>query len=498
MALPDLPAEIILNITDQLDVAGTNALARTNSQIYTFLNRYLYLRDVTESHGSRSLTWAVENGLEAITASNTVQCVVDASRYLNPMHTTRLLDNFHIALRNAAGRGYAHLVERLLKVNGINPNLGSRGSVPPLIPAAGGGHSAVVELLLAVADIDPNVGPQFDANTPLLNACNMGHVSIVKQLLARDDVDLNVQGRGLLTPLLAACYGRHTEIINLLLAKDDIDVNSQCLDHKYNWPSPPSTGNTALMVATEIAAEEPSMKAVVKSLLARDDVDPNIVNSKGEHVFTYSLLHQGHDILKLLLDRPDVNVNLQGGRRRTTALMWAVGYRKVDPDKVKLLLDHEGIDVNLQDGTGCTALLLAASNSKATIETVKLLLNRNDININLPANDGGSPLSEASIQGRVTVVKLLLRKKDINPNTRDNHGCTPLADVFSGPLDKKATSIVRLLLSHRDTDPNSVDNNGASVLAKATAARCQEHSCNHKTCLPSLVESLLRAAGATE
>ncbi|KAN0074159.1 Ankyrin repeat-containing domain protein [Elaphomyces granulatus] len=498
MPLSDLPYDIFLNIIDQLDVAGINALARTNRQIYASLNGHLYLRDVTKSYDSRSLTWAVKYGLrEDITTSNTVQYAVDAtnSRCLNPMHTTRLLDNFHIALRDAAARGYAYLVERLLKVNGINPNL----AIPsqylilgnPLILAARCGHSAVVELLLAVADIDPNVRCEFN-NTPLFYACESGHVSIVKQLLARDDVVLNVQGTGAtrLTPLLTACYNRHTEVINLLLAKDNIDVNSQCLNIPGYFPT--STGNTALMVATQIAAKEPSMEAVVKSLLARDDVDLNIVNSKGEHVLMYSVLRQGHDILKSLLDRLDVNINLQGGGHRFTALMWAVSScRKVDPDKVKLLLDHKGIDVNLQDNLGRTALLLAASNSKARIKTVKLLLKRNNISINLPDNNGHTPLSLASIQRRVTVVKLLLKKKDINPDTKDNHGCTPLANVCSGRLDNKATSIVRLLLPHH-TDPNSVSNDGTSVLAKATATRCQEHFCNQKT-----VESLLRAAGAT-
>jgi hypothetical protein len=63
MALSDLPTEMILklnlNIADQLDVAGTNTLARTNRRMYDLLNGYLYLRDVTNSH-SMSLTWAVE------------------------------------------------------------------------------------------------------------------------------------------------------------------------------------------------------------------------------------------------------------------------------------------------------------------------------------------------------------------------------------------------------------------------------------------------------
>jgi ankyrin repeat protein len=476
MALSDLPVEIILNIADQLDVAGANTLARTNSQMSTLLKGYLYVRDVTNSH-SRSLTWAVENGVDATASNSTIQCAVDAGRYLNPMPP-----NFHIALQEAVFRGYTHLVERLLKVNGINPNFGGHSQKPPLILAAQNGQSTVVELLLTVADIDPNVSSRDDANTPLFYACNKGHISIVKQLLARNDVNLNILGfdesAGWVTPLTTACNHRHVEVINLLLAKDGIDVNFHNTTNR----------NTALMMAVQKALIDPSMEGVVKSLLARDDVDPNILNSYGIHVLMFSVLCQGRDIAKSLLDRPDVDLNLQGPRR-DTALMWALSrYHKVDPEMIKLLLDQEGIDVNCQDTSGYTALHMAVS---FNLKAVELLLKRKDVDINLPENNGWTPLSLASKEGAVTVVRLLLRKKGIDPNARDNQGCTPLANVCTGELNNKATRIVRWLLSHPDTDPNSVDNNSVSVLAKVIANDRRRFG-NYET-----IESLLRAAGAT-
>jgi hypothetical protein len=96
MPLSDLPMEIILDIVDQLDNAGVNALARTNSKIYQFLNRYLYRRDVTRPWGwsltrpcGRSLAWAIENGAKA-----TFQRAVDAGGHLDPIP-----ESFHIALQ---------------------------------------------------------------------------------------------------------------------------------------------------------------------------------------------------------------------------------------------------------------------------------------------------------------------------------------------------------------------------------------------------------------
>jgi hypothetical protein len=44
------------------------------------------------------------------------------------------------------------------------------------------------------------------------------------------------------------------------------------------------------------------MVGVVKSLLARDDLNADITDDVGAHVFVRSV-YQGHDIVKLLLER---------------------------------------------------------------------------------------------------------------------------------------------------------------------------------------------------
>jgi ankyrin repeat protein len=129
---------------------------------------------------------------------STIQRVLDvSSRYFN-----LIPESFDIALQIAADRGHLHIVELLLKVDGININF--RGGALPLFLAAKGGHSAVVELLLAANDVDPNVGDRH-STTPLCLACQKGHVSVVRQLLARDDVDFNIIG-----------YGRKTKICNTI------------------------------------------------------------------------------------------------------------------------------------------------------------------------------------------------------------------------------------------------------------------------------------------
>ncbi|KAN0071096.1 Ankyrin repeat-containing domain protein [Elaphomyces granulatus] len=269
MSLSDLPTELLIEIATHLDAAGVNALTCTNRDVYNLLNNSLYCRDLTQSDSqSRSLTWGAENGVQG-----TIQRAVDAAKRFNPIP-----ESFHIALQVAAKRGHVPIVELLLKVHGIDPNFrGGSLKAGPLHLAAEEGHNAIVELLLAVANI-------------LIRM--KGHVSIVEQLLARDDVDFNARGEYYgSTPLIGACRTGHIEIINLLLAKDGIDIN---LAH----------GTTPL-----VAVAEKRLVEVVESFLrvARDNLNPNIVDSNGYFVLGRAAYV---DVMKLLLDRPDVDPNL--------------------------------------------------------------------------------------------------------------------------------------------------------------------------------------------
>ena len=94
---------------------------------------------------------------------------------------------------------------------------------------------------------------------------------------------------------------------------------------------------------------------VVESLLAREDFDPNIVTDSGEYALGDAAYRGNVDVMKLLLDRPDVDPNFAGGYDGTTPLILGARF----PDVVKLLLDQQGIDVNSQENSGdlSTALI---------------------------------------------------------------------------------------------------------------------------------------------
>ena len=196
-------------------------------------------------------------------------------------------------------------------------------------------------------------------------ACNMDYVGIAKRLLARDDIDINAFGfpEGS-TPLAIASLSRETDIVNLLLlAQDGIKVNLQDDD-----------GETPLFAAARARSVR-----VMESLLARDDLDPNV-----------------HE------------VNL--GR---TALM-EVCQREEGLDLVKLLLDKEGINLNKQDDSGYTALSLAVESDN--FEAAKLLLARPDIDPNLRNDQGQTALSIAYRQNSPSMVNLLHGSDDPTPS----------------------------------------------------------------------------------
>jgi ankyrin repeat protein len=322
-------------------------------------------------------------------------------------------------------------------------------------------------------------------------AVSQGHVPIVELLLKVHGINLNswLHG-GHCSPLIEACRKGHLKIINLLLAEDSVDINLDLADF---------AGTTPFMAAARMGLVE-----VVESLLAREKFDPNIVTESGEYALGDAASRGDVDVMKLLLDRPDADLNLARRFDCTTPLILGAHF----PDVVKLLLDQQGIDVNYQKNsvnpsTCCnyctnvnyqknsvglgTALIITARDE--CVESAKLLLERKDVNVNIPDPDGWTALHWACRQESLEVVDLLLERDDIDPNPREvDDWETPLTFACRNTSDQ-GIPIIRSLLSHRNTDPNILDRNGDSILADFIKYR-------HKNRHADEIESLLRKAGA--
>ena len=135
-------------------------------------------------------------------------------------------------------------------------------------------------------------------------------------------------------------------------------------------------------------------------------------------------------MIELLLGQ-DIDVNRQNNYG-VTAFYHAVdrGHYKV----IKLLLDRDDIDHNIPDNHGCTPLFIAVSGSNRSVQVVDLLLRKKGIDVNARDEKGSTALAlvcttKARSEDTVDFVRLLLSHPDTDPNILDNNGVSVLSKV---------------------------------------------------------------------
>lgn len=117
----------------------------------------------------------------------------------------------------------------------------------------------------------------------------------------------------------------------------------------------------------------------VKSLFKNYSLDVNGVDYTGETVLRIALGYENHEIIKLVLGHPDLNVNSKCVFMGWTALLYAS--HKRFSSAVYLLLKHPDIDVNITDPDGMTALDYAVQFGYN--EIVEFLLRHDCTNVNI-------------------------------------------------------------------------------------------------------------------
>jgi len=80
---------------------------------------------------------------------------------------------------------------------------------------------------------------------------------------------------------------------------------------------------------------------------------------------------------------------------------------------------------------------------------MRILLGRPEVNPNMQNNDGRTPLSYAAEGGYQGMVRLLLEREEVSPNVADNDGRTPLSFAIRYGHNRVAA----LLLSHKAVTP---------------------------------------------
>jgi len=166
--------------------------------------------------------------------------------------------------------------------------------------------------------------------------------------------------------------------------------------------------------------------AVVKMLLERGDVNPNQVDTEYGQTPLWRAALGGYDgVVKRLLEREDVDPERPDTRYGRTLISWAAG--RGYEGLVKILLGRDDVDPNQVDiKYGRTPMSWAAENGHQGV--VKTLLECQDANPNqADTKSGRTPLLWAAGNGYEGVVKMLLEREDINPDKVDSkYGLVPL------------------------------------------------------------------------
>ena len=250
-----------------------------------------------------------------------------------------------------------------------------------------------------------------------LKAAEKGDLEAVQKYLARENANVNVTRKDGATALvLASCEG-HLNVALELLAQDDIDVTAkQCVDKVCDYRQ------SALRCAVSNSLPE-----VVHEILKHEEVDvndngwegPSDYANDGYTPFVMAVVSNDVPVLKELLTRKDVKLNVKAGRYDRTALMYAAQDGHVEAIEALYQWDISDrpdddrfLDVNQQDRYGWTALMLAAEYNQ--IGSVATLLQWEKLDPKIKNTGGKTAMDETDNK----IIKRMIKKNIDKYNKR--------------------------------------------------------------------------------
>ncbi len=268
---------------------------------------------------------------------------------------------------------------------------GSRPFAPsPLLFAAYYGLVHIMEVFL-------NQGADPRDDLPLGVAAQEGHLEMVKMLLARDDVDVNETDpeRRYRTPLMEAARNGHSEVVRAILESERMDsLNKVC-----------ENGASALFWTVW-----GGHSGVVRILLAQPGIEATTWDENYESPLMVAAGRGHSDIVRMFLEREDINLDAPSFVTQQTALRYAAdtGHEHI----VEMLLKTDRVDVNNKDWHGFTALSGAAKGGK--MQAVKVLLEHPDVDTMATDYKAGLHTISQFENGHHEIASLLATSKGLN------------------------------------------------------------------------------------
>ncbi|CEL05840.1 hypothetical protein ASPCAL06953 [Aspergillus calidoustus] len=439
MRLFDLPPDVLLCITDQLDHArDVSSLARATRCTSGFFQDAL-LRFAAREMDSPALYYAAKENKRS-----TAEALLRYGACINAPWKTQT------PLMIAAAYGSDSVLDLLLAYDDLNINAKNLNGETALWCAAYAGRRTAIIKLLRCRDIDIDVADTWYEWTPFAASIANGHFDIARDLLATGRVDLNARDKNHHTPLYHAIKSGDKEVVSLLLFNREVDIGVR--DHLHRTP---------FWYAVRCG------NSLVAHLLLTRGANPNTPDMDRIAPLNVAILKENMPMLRLLLGREEVDVSpkLDPGvlgvfceAQPPVCLAAYVGNRQA----LKLLL-YRGADVNTYDSLGSPLLHLAVRRVDSAM--VKLLLRHRFLDVNKVTQGKFSftALHEAASDGCLSMVNLLLTRDDIDVNARDSHGRTPLwwATRNNRPF------VAKRLLAERGLDINAASAGGSTSLHQA-------------------------------
>ena len=202
-----------------------------------------------------------------------------------------------------------------------------------------------IKALLETKQVKINQGHGAKRMQPLHYAAAAGNFEVTKWLID-NKATVCSKDKFKRTPLIMAVRNGHVKVASLLL------------QHGAEWEGADSSGNTPLHHAAAYGWRE------CIELLLKAGADINAENSWRVTPINIAMLKNHEGIVKLFLDKPEVDVNCKDEKGRTLLTLSLLDLNERTVDFVKYLLS-KGADPNIADIDQQTALhYLAKSSNK--------------------------------------------------------------------------------------------------------------------------------------
>jgi ankyrin repeat protein len=284
-----------------------------------------------------------------------------------------------------------------------------------------------------------NVSAGVDA---LHLAAFFGLIDIVKQLLD-DGADADIRDPHGTTPLIYACSQSHLDVANALL---DAGAQANVVDER---------GATALLRSVKNSNYNLTRRIIQEADIA--------VNALFISFYNYSALilacwNSDAEMVKILLERPDIDVNLASPTTQWNPLLLCAD--EDEEDCIKLLLQHPSINKDFRDRADYTPIHYAAMSGN--IASLEALL-KAGADPNSMDDQGGRPLQRAIDYGEFDAVRILLQYK-VDWDFTDVLGRT----IFhAAAINDQAQILMLLLQTCKDMDIDVQGNGGETALHDA-------------------------------